>query len=272
MAKRSIEAYRPVGLAKALDPDHRYVSSGYLDKLIEVGGPLPNRPFEISGEERGRLVPLTVSARDKFDNELERAARAYHLAKEEQVKPTATQLAAHAAAIEKAARQLLLALGAGLSGNLERMPDALRYGGLQAFAEIEAKRLEAAAQNRAEYPADEFWAPTRLRRAVEGVAAIHRWAKAMKAHKLASKRLEGDRLKAAGKAYARYAGDKPLNDYLGSVVASCWLAICGREIADGPQLWRFGRVAAAAVGVKLSNDASRERIRRVFKLREGKSS
>jgi hypothetical protein len=43
----------------------------------------------------------------------------------------------------------------------------------------------------------------------------------------------------------------------------------GHEAADGPALLAFAKVAAEAVGVKLSDDAVRERLRRVLKWRTG---
>lgn len=273
MAKRSFEAYRPIGLKKALDPEHRYVSLSCIDKLIGVGGPLPNREFEISGEENGNLVSVNVSARDKIENAVELAAIAYHLAKEQQVKPTPTQIAERCAKIEQLARRLLLALGAGLDGDIEKMPDALRYGALQAFAEIEAERRKAEIQNREAYPADEWFGVTHLRRAVGGVASLRRWAAEVKARKLQTKELQKARRQATGSDRARYEGDKPLNDYLERVLTDCWWGVYGREFADGPALLKFARIAADGIGVKLGKaDAARERIRRALKMRTGKSA
>ena len=271
MAKRSIEAYRPIGLAKALDPEHRYVSAECIAKLIVAGGPLPDRLFEISGEERGNLVSLTVSARDKIENAVELAATAYHLAREEQVRPTPTQLAERCAKIESSARRLLTDLGVGLNGEIKKMPDALRYGALQAFAAIEAEQRKTAATNRGGYPIDEWWGVTNLRRAVSGVASLRRWAASAKERKIQTKNLEVARRRAAGSDRARNEGDKPLNEYLRRVMTDCWWGVYGREFADGRALLNFARVAAEGVGVDLGrHDAARERIRNVLGMRPGK--
>ena len=68
----------------------------------------------------------------------------------------------------------------------------------------------------------------------------------------------------------RNQGDKALDNFVGTVAATCWLTIYGREITDGPKLIAFVQAAVRGVGEKRSEDAVRDRVRRVLRGR-GKS-
>jgi hypothetical protein len=282
LVKRTIEGDQRVGLSKALAPVHRHVSEERIDKLISIAGPLPDHRFPaFVVNKRGKYKDVRLGARDYFVKEIESAATSYYLQTESRTIPTNTQLAIEFRAIEQAASRLLRALQVGPKRDIDHMPDALRYGGLQAEAAGDAYRLDKDAKPLA--------GATLLRKAIEGVDALQRWAQVAKKRQLQQKwqlqaRLRNELLRKQETAKKRgirkghdqepfplrrmgqhrNEGNKPFNDYLHQVILACWVGVYGRRAADGPSLREFVQAAADAVGVKLKDDAARERLRRVL--------
>ena len=95
--------------------------------------------------------------------------------------------------------------------------------------------------------------------AVWDVVRLARWANAARSRQETTRPMP-----------KRNEGDKALDQFVGTVVATCWWTIYGREITDGPKLIAFVQAALRGVGEKPSADAVRDRIRRVFRGR-GKS-
>jgi hypothetical protein len=177
---------------------------------------------------------------------IESAARAYHWDIQQESRPTPTQLVDDYAAIGQAARRLLYALHVTDSGDIEKMPWALRYGGLAAHAH---KQAEEAGRHHGPLFGDGL-----LRQVIEGVRDLRQWADlalerelAVKARLLPSK--------------DHHEGNPALNDYLKYVVVNSWWAIWGREIRDHTRILEFMCAAAAIVGVELSDVAARKRLR-----------
>ncbi len=270
MAKRSIENYKPVGLANALEPGHRFGPKALVAELIEAAAPLPVRTYETTlvTPLSGNLVERPLSARAKFILSVEKAAAAYHLASEDRTKPSALQLSKEFRAIEQAAFKLLRTLQAGEHGDLDKVPYAIRYDGLQAWAALE---LEHAAKAHTEpFMPREPVAETRVRAALKGVAAIKRWASSAHKRKLETFEREQKMRSNANAAAARHDGNAPLNEYLYRVFTDCWWGIAQREITDAPKPIAFCKLAARVVGVKLRDDGARDRLRRMLG-RRGKS-
>jgi hypothetical protein len=263
MPKRSIGEYKPVGLALASDDGYGFVSDRVVAEMVSIGGPLPTRPIAISVlDDVGKTVDAQISGRKAMQHFLNRAARGLHLAREDQVKPTARQLAAEFEGIAIAARRLLVRLKVGSTGDTNNMPQSLRFGGMLPFAAQEAERL---VQGRHDPMADEVfeWSGDELlQEAVRGVDRLARWADAARARK--------ERTARERPTIKRNEGDTALDDYVGRVVVDCWCVVCGHEIAEGPKLFSFVRCALDGVGVKLSDAAVRDRIRRAMG-RRGKS-
>ena len=259
MAKRSIEGYRPIGLSRALAQSHRYVPKATIKKLFEAMGPIPpKRRFEqaLLFPKSGNYVTRQISARAQFILSVERAAAEYMLETEARTRPTATQMASEFATIENAARKLLLALKAGEDGDLDKGPYALRYEGLQAWAADEHDR-----DQEIKFLPQEPVAVTRVRVAIRGVAAIRQWARYARDRK--QRTVSEQKKREAGTKPSRYDGNAPLNTFLKRVFADCWWAIAGRQTTDAPKTIAFCKLAARAVGVCLSDNAARERVRSI---------
>lgn len=266
MAKRSIEGYEPVGIARALDASYRAVPKDLVGRLFEAMGPVPpERKFEqaLLYPKSGDYVHRTISARAMFILSVERAAIAYALETERRTRPSAAQMAKEFEAIESAALRLLRALRAGSDGDLDKVPYALRYEGLQAWAAAEHDKGQSI-----EFLPKEPLGATRVRIAIQGVAAIRRWARSARERKELS--MHEQKVREENAPSAKHDGNAALNEFLGRVFADCWCAIAGRRVTISPQTIAFCQLAARAVGINLSDVAARERIR-VIDGRRGKS-
>jgi hypothetical protein len=127
----------------------------------------------------------------------------------------------------------------------------------------EAERVRAAMRP----PAKSISDSDNVQSAIEGAEALHRWAKEAAEHAVARvTEMQADFAR-LGMGQARHKGDVGLNQYIAIVVQECWCGVWEGRVADGPKLWRFVIEAAAAIDERLSEDASRERIRRIFSLR-----
>jgi hypothetical protein len=240
MAKRSVEGYSPI--VASLQEANWSLDPALVAKLVRIAGPLPHRRFErLLWSEKAGWMEVKLSARDYLVFELEAAARRYFRERQEQGKPTAAQLSSAFEAIERAAYILLGQLGVRRDPTLDRMPSAIRFGGLQA---------EAATDNPAE-------GQKRLKAAVDGVDALHRWARAAK---------NRQQNIYSRKKRIRNEGDKALNEYLHEVIVNCWEHLYEREVTTvGTRLTNFAIAAASAVGVRLGDtNAVSKRLQRVF--------
>lgn len=252
MAKRSIDGYKP----KGIDLETRYASVALLDRLVEIAGPLPDRPFVIEAvgpTPQEKWIEQKVPARGYLKYWLEIAATAYHYESAALRKPTARQLAVAFADIERAAKALLQQLQVtGKDGpNIDNMPHALRHGSLRDEAWKDALRRMKSR------PGGFCSADTLMREAVQGVEAIRRWAATAKSS-------EKCQLGEGAVPTSKFEGDKALNEYLRTVVLHCWQSACGQELAVGPRLLRFLRVATGSIKRRLPDDAALEkRIRRI---------
>jgi hypothetical protein len=248
MPKRSVKAYRPTGIQL----DENYVRSEHIDSLTAIAGPLPDLKFEIEqpGGQGEECVRLQVPAREYLGHHLETAVGAFRLEMQQGKKPTPAQLASEYDVIEKAALRLLGTLQVSKAGDFERMPLALRFGGLSAQARIDAQE-RGTSENR---PLD---GDSLLRQTVEGVRDLRRWAAAAREREL---RIHS----ALPRSQRRYEGNPALNSFLQYVVANAWWAIWGLEIKDSLPLCRFIAATAAIVDVSLSEDGARQKLRSIF--------
>jgi len=226
MAKRSIEGYQPRGLSMVAG--HRYTNRQAVAELIGTVEPLPDSRFNtvvayLLGTKDRTLVERSLSARAKFILGVEHAARSFHFASEERRKPTALQLASEFEAIEKATERLLQALQVGTAGDLDRMPYALRYDGVQASAEAECNDSGFDRCDPALFLPAEL-AVSRVRASVRGIVALKRWATAARAR---ADLLHGDDLKTRrqiGREYSRNDGAAALDEYLCSMIVGSLFA------------------------------------------------
>jgi len=222
MPKGSIRGFSPEGL------NHRVYSDGDIDAII--GG----RPtYDSSLSER-----------------LEQAAHSFIVLSEFQTKPTAKQIADAMADIEAAAVKLIAALylpEASGQDPIASMPDALRYGALQAQAALEAEGEEL------------------LRDSVRGVYRLHRWARSVQARKQTN-------------PVKKHASDEALDHLFGDLV-DIWTDVFHGSIATsvgkpespnegqagGPMIRFFSACLEPILGDSTpSNNAIRARIRRLF--------
>jgi hypothetical protein len=270
MAKKAVEEYRPTGL----ELDGRYSTDEQIAELVQIVGALPDREFQIERPSEQDGEPwevLAIEPRALLVHRIERAARAYHFGIQEETRPTPTQLADDYAAIERAARRLLYALQVTLAGDIEKMPSALRYGGLAAQAYKQAAEARQQGRHRPPLPFDgPLVGDGLLRQAIEGVSDLRQWAGAMLERELAAKARQPQ-------SKDHHEGNRALNDYLGRVVVDSWCAIWGMEIKDSARILQFMCAAAAIVGVELSDVSARKRLRSIFavtfrKRRAAKSS
>jgi len=229
-----------------------------IDKLVEVAGELPAQRFEIIKLVKGEIVTQSGSARERLRSELESAYFLYRSADDGRRQGTAKQLLNELRRIESAAHRLLMLVGDDAAA--VRSPFGLHHG-----VDDEDWRLRQALRQAGLTTLRRLLPRARLGTAIEGVEALRRWAKAAAEENL--RRATKMRAGKIGLGHARHKGDVPLNQYIETVVQECWCGVWGRQISDGPKLWRFVVIAAADVGVGLSDAASRERIRRIFGLR-----
>jgi len=240
--KRSVEEYRPVALADELGSGRRLFPDSAIEAMIGVAGEPPQGPFVISvaAEQRDEQV----GGREALQHHLENAARALATSREEQRRPTARQLEKEFAGIATAARRLLNRMRVRRPQHEDvAVPIALLSGGLLPFAHKEAETSRQSANDL-------------LRDAVRGVDRIARWADQARARQ--------EQVARRRPTAKRNEGDKALDRFVGSVVATCWWAVYGREPADGPKLIAFVQAALRGVGEKPSEHAVRDRIRRVL--------
>jgi hypothetical protein len=236
MAKRTIEGYRPI--VDSVKDAKWSLDLAFVDQLIAIAGQLPNARFDVlNPHEQGQwkegcdCANVKLSAREYLVHELTAAARRYFRERLSQSEPTAAQLSVSFASIEDAAHTLLSELGVGRNGNVDRMPSALRFGGLQAEAGTD----------------DLVEGGLRLKGAIKGVHLLHQWARSAKTRQQRRKAL-------SGKSLARNEGDKALNEYVHEVIVNCWEVLYERDAKVGPQLTKFAIVAAKAVGASLAGD------------------
>lgn len=247
MAKRSIEDYRPRGIAL----EAKYASKELVDDLILIAGSLPDRTFTVArfGTEPDTEVAQEVSARTYLRGILETAAMAYHYQADDSKKPTHVQLSKAYEDIRRHANDLLLCLQvAGKDGvGLDNMPYALRFGALRDEAWEEAKRLQQAAEAKrlqGQRIGQRYMADTLLREAIRGVDQIRRWGAG--AHNREQRAL--------GTSRKANEGDVALNNFLRTVALHCWKEACDQPLRIGPRLVKFVRVAAKAINRNLSDD------------------
>ena len=249
MAKRSVHGARPLDLAEVLRSGQRFFPDAAIEAMIAVAGQPAPGPFAISvATTTGKFRSRKVSGREALRHHLENDARALAIAREGQRAPTARQLEKKFAAIAASANRLLKHLEVGPRHNVDDMPTSLRSGGLLPFLVKKAQTLNRSPSSLLQ---DDVVSVVRLARLAE--AARGRFEQIAKS-----------------RATKRNEGDKSLDQFVGSVVGTCWLLIYGRNIADGPKLIAFVQAALRGVGEKPSVYAVRDRIRRVFG-RRGKS-
>lgn len=263
MAKSSIDAYRPVGLAKALDRDHRYVSDACLASLIKIAGELPGEPVGVQKTGDDGLFYFTeVEAREALQIYAESAATTYHVVRELLSRPTATQAAIEYERIETAARKLLITLRVGSPADPDNMPPLLREYGLLPYANQEADELEAARPGRRDGMVHLHFGSSLMRSAIKGIAGIEKWAAAARAAAQQKVNYEWAGTRPPRGRRAPRESNRAMDEFVSCVVDDCWKVVFGRQVADGPALIKFIRAAALGIGVKLSADAARERLRK----------
>ena len=232
-----------------------------VEAIVAAAGRVPGRnPYAISIiAADGRFVDKVVTGRTALRCVLEQAEHLYLALNRRRQQRSELELAADFERIEAAARRLLAALKVGPDHDVAAMPADLRRGGLQAFAAIEA---HASAGGRAGSPHDASDGEALLRCAVRGVGRLARWAGAA--------RERAKRRASIGPVKPRNQGDRALDAFIVHVVDNGWCLIYGRQPTDSAPLRRFVRAAARGIGRPLSDDAARERLRRLME-RRGKS-
>lgn len=259
MPKRSIDGFDPTGL----NLDKPFYSVEDFDRIVEAVGRLPNTDVEHRrlNDDGSDFVTVSVSRKEALAERLETAANWWHVNSQYQTEPTSKQSADAFGKIEKAAKDLLGALGLPVKpvfkDETADMPQALRYGGLQPYA------------------AKEKWLVTgdgRLREAVRGVYQIRN--RARRTRKLNTAKPETPR-------ESRHAGDAALDELFVSL-ANIYRDIFERRIAtsvgsptsakEGQAIGPLVRFLCACLTPLLKDDtptpeAIRERCRRLFKGR-----
>jgi hypothetical protein len=279
MSKRSIETFlRQSGDGPIYDDE-------VIDGIIEAAGGLPEGDVEHYrlNKDGTDFERATVSRRQALEERLDAAARTYLLKTEWQTKtkPTPKKLAMRFAKIETAAAKMLTGLGLPRDVRLEEVrpdrkgevkkeiPSELRYGELQAFAEIEAQQLGGLPLYRGE---------GLLRDAVHGVCRIRDWSAKAKQHNAGEEATPREQ---------RHSGDKILGDLIRSL-AGIWFSVFNKlpttSVSSGTQSSPAGVVGGQFVAFieaclrpllgsnMLTRDAIRERVRRLRRDRTHKPS
>lgn len=261
MAKASIDDYRPRGLWIG----EVHFSDASLDAIAEAGGGLPEEKIEHwqSDETGAKLEPVWLDRRTVLSKRLEAAAQWWHVQGDDQTRPTSKQIADRCELIENRAVALLKALGTP-DGRLDQMPDALRFGALQA----------AAATDPEEYPNQP--GAERLGNAVDGIERLRRWSRSIKSRNRSKKPIPREK---------RHAGDKAL-DELFSELTGIYFDVFKRmprisvgktgSQNEGEPVGPFIRYMRACLtplmgDVTPSDHAIRERWRRRYKSKRKKS-
>lgn len=286
MPKRSIQAFQPKGLRS-----DRFYSDDDIKAIIAAAGGMPSGEIDdyipIDGHGGFRYEARRIPRRQALSERLEQAASAYTVSSEFQAEPTAKQIAGAMADIGAAAAKLIAALHLPEATDqdpfpsgpvivrhsdpdgppkpldqspLASMPDALRYGALQAYAEYEAEQLGGLPR----------WSGEGLLRdSVHGVYRLHRWARSVQARCRTAR--QTPRAK-------RYAGNEEL-DHLFGDLAGIWIDVFHGSIATSvgnPESANAGQAGGPMIrffiaclkpilkGKTPSNDAIRARIRRLF--------
>lgn len=241
-----------------------------IDKLVKIAGELPAKQFEIEKVEEREVVTYSGSAREKLHSAIERAHLQFRLADDGRRRRTAKQLLTELRRIESAAHRLLTLVGRD-AGAIRDSTFGLRRSAMEEVGRLtEVLRQAELMTLRDSLPREMFSTSGRIQTAIEGVEALRRWAKVAAEDNL--RRLARMRTEETGLGHGRHRRDVGLNGYIETMVEECWCGVWGRQISDGPRLWRFVVEAASAVGKGLSEDASRERVRRVFGLRRANRS
>jgi hypothetical protein len=241
VAKRSIEGYRPTGIGLGDDPPPDVAA------LINAAGPLPDRTFEAwrwGPPDEGSYA--NVTAREYLIECVQSAVREYGWNKQQAHRPTPTQLHAEYDAIHKAAWALLCAL----HHDVEKMPLALRDGELGTAAVASAPGSGLVSRDNL------------LRAALSGVKNFHQWSEVARKQVAAAMVLEGR--SSPTRRPSRNKGDEALNVFVRRVMESCWVGIWGLEVTDSPRTWAFARAVAKLVGLSMSEDSARARVRSVY--------
>lgn len=230
MPKRSVDAFRPTGL----EIGRRFYSETDIDSIIEDAGGLPDGDIEhkranASGTELFSTV--LVSRREALTERLHRAAQARHSNRQWQTAPTPQNLTDAFKEVEKTAARLLVALHLPRRPELEdalgMMPTALRFGGLEAQAALEARAavkeqaaFEAARTSYVPGEGLDITGADLLRTAIRGVYQLQDWSRAAK---------ETSGAEPATPREERRSGDPPLDEFYKSLGA-IWEEVFDRPI------------------------------------------
>lgn len=262
MARKSVAGFRPKGVPVG----ERFYTDANVDSIITAAGGLPAGDVELHlpDHDTGTLVPQRVDRRTALGHRLESAARYWEVERQWQTKPTHRQRAKEFQKIKTAAVRLLKGLQVGKDGDIDAMPNALRYGGLQAHAAIEAEALGG----EPEWTGEGLFADS-----IAGVVRLHRWAAAARERAEALIPRDGP---------GGHTGDAALDNLFGSL-AGIWLDIFERtpstcvapiEKQPGGPFLRFLRACLEPLGVNPTDEALRDHVRKLFldkARRSGKS-
>ena len=187
--------------------------------MIEVAGGVPEGHVEHErvNDDASGYVTVEVPRRTALKERLELAARAWKIHDEFQIKPTDRQVADACEVIEKASARLLKALrlapeSYGPHEFVDRVPNALRFGVLQAWAAKEAADLGGLPK---------YAGASLLDEAIRSVDRLRRWSGAAKRRQ---------RAKADMKERPPHAGDEALDRLIGEL-AGIWMEVFERPIA-----------------------------------------
>ncbi len=270
MARKSVAGFRPKKIR-----DRRFYTDSAIDRIIEAAGGLPPGNVLPDGDVDLSIYDLDgnalglprddrlVDRRTELGCRLELVAQNWDVKRQLQKRPTHRQRAQEFARVETAATRLLTALSVPEDGDTDAMPPSLRHGGLQAYA---AKEAETHGQF------SRYTGKGLLDESIKGVARLRRWAGA------ARKRAEA-LIPRNGRG--GHTGDKALDILFGDLVG-IWLdvfeqtpatALNAKGQPGGPYL-RFLRASLEPLGVTMTGEALRDRVRRLFqgkRRRPGKS-
>lgn len=257
MVRKSVAGFRPKGIPVG----ERFYTDANVDSIITSAGGLPAGDVELHlpDHDTGTLVSQRVDRRTALGHRLESAARYWEVERQWQPKPTHRQRAEEFQKIETAAVRLLKALQVGKDGDIDAMPNALRYGGLLAHAASEAAALGGE---------PEWTGEGLLADSIAGVVRLRQWAAAARERAEAFIPRDGP---------GGHTGDAALDELFGSL-AGIWLDIFERPVqtsvgkpdssregkAGGPFV-RFIRACISPLGRKLTDEAIRDRVRRLFR-------
>lgn len=253
MVKKSVGDYDPVKAAKSLS-DKTFYTVRDVERLIKIAGVEPQ-----------------LSVEDIL-NEIETAAHLYLFHFETQKKPTPKQLKKDLDRIWKASERLITALQLSEDEGRVAMPSVFRGGALQAFAALEAEKLNDEVSGE-EYLYSTIGSIVKMREGVDSVYRLRDWVQKSSARESNKIERNNDRTTKIGiSPQSNHIADEAINEWIWTL-AGIWTSMFklrlsasvdvakGNAERVGGKFIKFVQACDKPLKLNLSGDSIRDRMR-----------